>query len=302
MDVSRARSYRTVLELELRPGSPLVPCRKVIECGRAPTTDRCIALARLRYLPRFQRSSPALLQALVWANAADKSSWISALELDLQWLMGLVGASCAEVLGLDGSWSWMRYAAASNARWKTLLRKAQAEHARRQGSEAYVLASTQLPVQEQRFLCGECQQQFSSQAALNTHFGRKHLVNVARRYAEGSVCRGCMVSFTSRDHVIHHLAVSRRQCLDLVRARCQPLSEERAMELQREDRARRRALRASGLEPRQASWPAHRVPGPLLRQLPVPRTPPGTPPESSDDMEHQPQRRHVRHALVVDLC
>ena len=60
-------------------------------------------------------------------------------------------------------------------------------------------------------------------------------------------------------------------------ASCAPLSDERLVELRQEERARRRSFKAAGLEPRQASWPAHRVPGPLRQAAPTPRTPPGAP-------------------------
>ena len=280
MEVSRARPYRTMLGLELRPETALVPCRQVIQCARAMPTDRCISLARLRYLPRFQRSAPPLLYALAWATAADEDSWMKALEEDLRWLQGLMVAKCKEIRPLDDVVSWMKFADASRRRWKTLLKNAVAEDTQLRESELYADQSA-VTVHDQTFICGECAMEFGSKAALNTHFGSKHLINVARLYAEGSVCRGCLMSFTSRDHVVHHLAVSKRRCLDLLMVRCRPLSEAQLAALDSADRLRRRGARAAGVKPSQASWPAHRVPGPLRRQLPVPVTPPGTPPSDS---------------------
>ena len=281
LEISRARPYRTMQGLELKPDAPLVSSGRVLQCARDRSTAVCISLARLRYMPRFHRSAPALLRALVWATAAETGSWISALDEDLQWLRELVGSACREARSCNSTSSWMVFAAESKQRWKTLLKNAIAEEARRRELTVYNAYSPVVLVPDQVHVCGECAAEFNTRAALNTHFGRKHLLNVARLYAEGPICRGCLVAFTSRDHVVHHLAVTKRRCLGLLMASCPPMTDEQEVELQQDDCSRRRAARAAGMDPRCANLPAHRVPGPLRRATHMPRTPPGTPPSSS---------------------
>ena len=129
LEISRARPYRTMQGLELKPDAPLVSSGRVLQCARARPTEICISLARLRYMPRFHRSAPALLRALVWATAAETGSWISALDKDLRWLHELAGSACREARSCNSISSWMVFAAESKQRWKTLLKNAESQKA-----------------------------------------------------------------------------------------------------------------------------------------------------------------------------
>ena len=162
----------------------------------------------------------------------------------------------------------MDFATASRPRWRTILKRARALEVQRHGAIEVTGASGGVLVPDQVHMCGECAGSFATRGSLNTHFARAHLSSIARPYAAGDVGRGCFKRFTSRSHVVHHLAISKRRCLELVRLRCAPLTAEQTAELDQMDCcARRRAIRAVGGAPHGANWPAHRVQGPLLRPL-----------------------------------
>ena len=271
LEVARARPHRAMLRLELRPNAPLVSSKDVLQCNRAMTTKRCITIARLRYLPRFKRSAPLLLLALVMATAEDTQSWLEAVLDDLAWLQNLVGDEYREVRPFAGFEQWMNFAADSLPRWRAILKRAAALDVQlADASIQFQNGNVAARLPNETHICAECGASFGSSASLDAHFARAHVSSIARRYAEGDVCRGCLKRFTSRDHVIHHLAVSKRHCLELLKVRCQPLTADRAAELDKVECARRRAVRSVGGAPRGASWPAHRVQGPLLRPLPAP--------------------------------
>ena len=270
LEVARARPRRTMLRLELRPNSPLVSSKNVLLCTRAVPTERCVSLARLRYLPRFKESAPLLLRALVLATAEDVESWSEAVLDDLAWLQKLVGDGFRQVRPLAGIEHWMDFAAKSRPRWRTILKRACALEVQLNDAAQHLGDHEATLVRARIHICGECGAGFAAGASLNAHFARAHVSSIARRYACGDVCRGCLKRFTSRDHVVHHLAISKRRCLELLKEHCQPLSAEQAAELDRSECARRRAVRSTGGTPRGARWPAHRLQGPLLRSLPTP--------------------------------
>ena len=147
----------------------------------------------------------------------------------------MVGAQHPGLAALAGVYAWMEYAAASRQRWRALLRNASSEDARRRDVDLHPEPAEEV-TQVCRHVCGECGATFGKAASLNAHFARSHLSNVARRYAEGDVCRACLKRFSSRDHLIYHLAFSKRGCLDLLMVRCEPLPVESALALDNEER------------------------------------------------------------------
>ena len=181
--------------------------------------------------------------------------------------------------------SWMRFSAASRPRWRNVLRSALSEDARRRDEEFQTMPVHVQQINHETHICGECAAEFGTAASLKAHFARTHTYSVARKYADGSVCKACLKRFDSRGHVLHHLAITKRKCLELLMVRCAPLTVEIAAELDEADCKQRKSARGSGRAPHRAYWPATQLQGPLLRALPVPTTPPGTPPpsESSND-------------------
>ena len=202
----------------------------------------------------------------------------------------------------DDAVEWMQYAAASPSRWRSLLRSAQTEDMRRQD-----MAFQETPAQVQEIhaeihICAECGADFGKASSFRAHFARQHVSSVERQFACGDSCRACLKRFSSRAHVIYHLAVSKRGCLDLLMVRRPPLSADEVARLDEEDRTQRRAARASGRAPRRAYWPAIQLPGPLLRAIPVPITPPGTPPpEAEDSVPGRWPQQPPASTEVVDL-
>ena len=305
VEISCAKPYRTMLGLQLRKDAPLVASGVVLQCSRATSTKACVSLARLRYLPRLTRSAPPLLHALIVATSGSPDSWMAALKEDLGWLRDMSCRSRTDMPHPDNIAAWMRYAADSRQRWSTMLKNAVAEENRRNDMEMEDWKAAPVSTPSQNYVCAECSTAFGTQSSLNAHFAKVHTSAIARRYAEGDVCRACLKRFSSRSHVIHHLAFSKRRCLQLLIAQRPPLSMEEAAEMDAEDCQQRRIERAAGRAPRSAVFPAHRLHGPLPRQLPVPRTPPGLPPSEESEDDSAGTLRQVRLMAVpsglVDL-
>ena len=253
----------------------------ILRFAQVTSTDRCVSLARLRYLPRFQETVPELLRALVAYTSDCPNSWASALDDDLAWLQCIAGDRHRAIRSLTTIWDWMRYAAACRPRWRSIINYAVAAETLRRNSEVYEVSAAAIVVHAETHIRGECGAVFGARSSLRSHFARAHLTNIARQYAGGEVCHGCLKKFTSREHVIYHMAFSKRGCLDLVMTRRQRLAAEEVAELDDLDCQRRRSVRSSGGTPRCACRPAHRLQGPLLRSLPAAVTPPdASPPEA----------------------
>ena len=242
-------------------------------------------------MPRLVTKAPALLHALLLATAPGQQSWIETLKKDIAWLTDVAGSKCKDLRELQNVRACMQYAKNSKQSWKHILKVANSEAVLRIDKDFLVERWPSQVVQSETHICAECGAMFGAAGSLCAHFTKVHVHNVARLYAQGDQCRACLKRFDSRSHVIHHLAFSKKRCLDLLRIRCEPLSADMAAELDREECQRRRVVRATGRNPRLASRPAHRLQGPLLRPLPVPQTPPGTPP--SED--------YVDANMVIDL-
>ena len=282
LNVARARPHRTMLQLELRPSEPLISSSTVLSCGRAMGTNQCISIARLRYLPRLQLFGPPLLHALLHANSGDSRSWMAAVADDIAWLKDLQTTPSPQTQSLDGVQAWMGYAAASKSRWRSMLRNAVLEEKRRRDRDFHMTPTCSQEVAHETHICAECGAEFGTAGSLRSHFAKSHLSNIARKYADGDTCKACLKRFSTRSHVIYHLAFSRRRCLDLLQLRLAPLSVSDVDALDATDCHQRRQSRATGLAPRRAHRPATQLHGPLLQAPPVPVTPPGTPPPDSD--------------------
>ena len=282
----------------------------VLARGPFNTPEECIAVARLRLLPRLLRHGPECLLALLrTGNPMSPRDWIGAVAGDVGWMLQHLGGRNFEQEADNQRLLWASTEAYDRPKaWLARVRRAAASARLRRrnwheaesglavigelmtlavftvgrGTDAAVLA----PALQgdagawgphPAVLCPECGRGFKHAGALGMHRYRAHGVRrPARRFADSTACGACLQDFHTRGRILYHLTYSAPTCLDRLAAWREPLAEHEADALDAAETQRRKDLGRRGLDVA-ARLPVCRQSGP---QLPPPPPPPPLAPDA----------------------
>jgi hypothetical protein len=250
--------YRCVIDRKEDDGYHISDERVIKDLGVMPPLV-VLRLARVLLAVRVASRAPPFVSQLLCRAAAAPSSWLRALEVDLE----IFGRACADDPALahrplDHWWSLFR--AEPHACRRRFARAAASEAMSHVCVWARTRAEREL-TEEHR--CGECGSAFRSRQALAVHayilHGRRSEV---RRSLSTTFCPICLLEFHTRERAVKHLdstAVCRANLLLMHPA----LDDEcfRALESASADVIRE--LRAAGRSRSFASLPCVRLAGPL---------------------------------------
>lgn len=184
---------------------------------KAPYTY--VRFHRLRLSIRFFNRAPFSLVLLAAAAVKDARSWMYALVKDLEWLTACDGECVYDLR------QWYAFVNAAPKQARNLVRKIC--NSRMARSVTLGECRPAVMVVQATFTCF-CGQMFKSLAALNGHRGAFHEFGAAEMAycPEDATCRACLVSFSNRKLLAHHLRYrSGYVCLLSCVAHQQPLSD-----------------------------------------------------------------------------
>ncbi|CAE8665862.1 unnamed protein product [Polarella glacialis] len=261
---------------------------QVLSKAMAPTADELKRTARLRYFGRLHRSGPLMLWALLKQEDAYPNSWLAMAWEDVRWFKGLLQAE-RTLPEVHEKQEWQELIEKMPAsQWNAAVRRAQEiatikrrnyveqqewqrgfreqlEHA---GLQVQVHGDKCEDQQEARlgYKCDKCPRMFESLQKVSVHLYKIHHVkSEARKFAAGSSCMCCLKQYHTRPRLIQHLLCRQTGCLQMMRASMQPLSEEDAEQLDKEDREVINRDKQRGQRSREHRLPFVQLHGPMIR-------------------------------------
>ena len=239
----------------------------------APMPMEWLYIQRLRLMLQVAKEGDLFMFSAIVYNhrVAHEHSWLHALQCSVEWMLSQIGRerNLPPLQHLDhiDAWSDLRNYV---HKLKKMVKDAQIAHQYRLRAYVELKQTNEKQVQllkamgwtftgnpeeqtddkttEQRHACNECQETFSSQAALAVHQQRKHDARMAiRRFVTNGACLQCGKWYHSRARLLTHLQWSGTDCwLGLMRS-LEPMTIERTNELDECDRRKGEALHQKGL-------------------------------------------------------
>ena len=226
-----------------------------------------LRLERFRYAHRLILYAPSLLLALIQLTDTAKDSWMSMLVADFAFArthIPKLSQMSDPLISIDPWFSLIR--ACTKTTWHTYTKLlANALLTFRHADRAVGVPPPPVPVYagEQ---CDQCQFRASTQALLMSHKWHNHgYRQPARRYAFGTICRGCCTQFWTRARVVKHLAYASKHCLNAIMMVCLPMDDETLVTMNAEAATEARQLLRAGLGPTWSEKPPMKVSGPQLK-------------------------------------
>ncbi len=228
---------------------------------KLPSVDVRLRGARLLYLVRFFRFAPLTLRLLVASCAELAHTWPQFIVDDLEWLFKR-DHRVAEILDPRVHLvSWFIFIQSHPSAWRRIV----SSNCRTSAcNDPRVEAS---PGSELGLACDLCSRTFSCRKSLCTHKFRAHNVrSEPRQYVQVPTCPICLKHFHHRWRLIHHLAFGSKKCFGaMINLHYSPLPTDLVHALDKSDAIELRALAKSGKTRWAVTYPAFRVPGPIVQ-------------------------------------
>ena len=258
------------------PDEKRIPDRALwVDVGKM-TALQVLRVHRLRYLPRFYKTAPPMLLALVQASTCE-GSWPLLVMEDLAAMeAALPEGNQVKLLLKDpidprafgdfmraGARGWrsaVATLAGSLARATSKAAAAAADPGVVGAPGAQPPAAVPLVTHE----CEHCHAEFDSYPAVLGHMAKKHgYRNPLRAFAQTEVCPCCNYTFWTRERLFHHFM--RSKCGSAVLLHCEPALEPEHSLASRAERMTAAGNVRAGRSHRFAACAARRLPGPRPR-------------------------------------
>ncbi|CAE7939239.1 unnamed protein product, partial [Symbiodinium sp. KB8] len=195
-------------------GNPSLPGEKdVCLAARMPSPSAFLKGQRLAHFRRVCLTQPVLADLLIAEYHASHSSWLSLLQLDVQWLSQMI--KIPETALSDFPHGLADWCVHNEAPFKAAIRKA-LHNFQAVGYEPDWEASRG-PCKEPsvgQYGCTQCAASFATKHALAAHRFAKHgQACVARSYLHGTTCPACLMQFWTTTRVTRHLMHDSPHCL-----------------------------------------------------------------------------------------
>eukprot|EP00435_Cladocopium_sp_Y103_P017780 s237_g4.t1 len=265
------RTYRMLHGRDSAGNVPHLDGHELAQEMGSPMPMELLFLQRLRLLFHVIKIGDSHMIAAILFNyeQAAQDSWLHAAMQALRWLQQQLGDELvpAELFTLAQRQTWDDFRDASSDLHK-LLKKAEKAHLLR--IQSFLLLRNHAheqadlmrqmgwtlneepacPTEElERFQCQVCECAFDTAASLAVHEQRKHGHRVAmRRLTTDGVCRSCAKNFHTRPRLIHHLQHGQTSCWIFHLRKYQPMSCDRAAELDEADKTAGTVLHRKGFQ------------------------------------------------------